>query len=96
MAMLVWLPEAVADLDRLLSALRARSPEAARRAAQTVLRVTRRLAEDVMLGRPLADGTGRRELLVPLAGIGLMVRYGLDEAGRVALIRIGQGREEWA
>ncbi|HWL82398.1 MAG TPA: type II toxin-antitoxin system RelE/ParE family toxin [Roseomonas sp.] len=96
MAKLVWLPEAVADLDCFLGALRARSPEAAGRAAQAVIRVTRRLAEEAMLGRPLADGTGRRELLVPLAGIGLMLRYALDEAGRVALIRVGEGGEERA
>ncbi|WP_160937509.1 type II toxin-antitoxin system RelE/ParE family toxin [Teichococcus coralli] len=96
MAKLVWLPEAVADLDRLLDDLRARSPEAARRAAQAVIRVTRRLAEEAMLGRPMGDGTGRRELLVPLAGIGLVLRYALDEAGRVALIRIGGGGEQRA
>lgn len=94
MGMLVWLPEAVADLDRALTALRARSPAAARRFAQAVARAARRLAEDAALGRPLADGTGRRELVVPLAGTGLPLRYGLDAAGKVVMIGIGPEREE--
>ncbi|HWX46460.1 MAG TPA: type II toxin-antitoxin system RelE/ParE family toxin [Roseomonas sp.] len=93
MGILVWLPEAVADLDRTLNALRARSPAAALRLAQAVARAARRLAEDTGLGRPLADGTGRRELMVPLAGTGLPLRYGLD-AGKVVMIGIGPERED--
>lgn len=93
MAVLTWLPEAVGALERLLLLLLERNPEAARRAAQAVARAADRLAEGA-IGRPLADGTGRRELVVPFAGTAFGLRYQLGEAGTVVILRVWHGQEE--
>lgn len=93
MADLFWLPEAVADIDRLLRFLQEKNPDAARRAAGAIARSASLLAANEALGRPMADGTARRELLVPFAGAAYVLRYRMDEAGRIVVIRVWHGRE---
>ncbi|MCI0755993.1 type II toxin-antitoxin system RelE/ParE family toxin [Teichococcus vastitatis] len=95
MASLFWLPEAVADLERLLLFLHGHNPEAAGRAARAIARGADRLAVNAALGRPLADGTERRELLVPFASGAYVLRYRRD-GGRdaVVVIRVWHSREE--
>lgn len=95
MAVLTWLPEAVGALERLLLLLYEKNPEAAARAAQAVARAADRLAEGV-IGRPLADGTSRRELVVPFAGAAFGLRYRVEESGAVVIIRVWHGAEERA
>lgn len=93
MVNLAWLPEAVEDLGHLLASLQERSPEAACRAALAVRRVADRLGECAVLGRPMADGTGRRELRIPFAGAPQTLCYGLDEGGGIVVIRVKGGVE---
>jgi len=93
MATLTWLPEAVKDLAHLLAALGEKSPEAACRAAQMVRGAAERLEESSALGRPMMDGTGRRELLIPFASAPQMLRYRLGEAGEIVVIRVQESGE---
>ncbi|PHK95278.1 plasmid stabilization protein [Pseudoroseomonas rhizosphaerae] len=95
MAVLTWLPEAVGALERLLLLLHDKNPEAARRAAHTVARAADRLVEGC-IGRPLADGTARRELVVPFAGAAFGLRYRVEETGAVVVLRVWHGEEERA
>jgi plasmid stabilization system protein ParE len=90
---LKWLPEALADLDRLFLFLKERNPSAASRAARAVRRSADRLASLPEIGRPMADGSGRRELVIPFAGSGYVLRYRIDADGSVVVIRVWHGRE---
>jgi toxin ParE1/3/4 len=91
---LVWLPEALHDLDRLLLFLAEANPEAAGRAAKAIVRGADLLAESGLVGRPLADGTGRREWPVIFAGGAYILRYRLDDAGKVVVMRVWHSRED--
>lgn len=89
-----WLPEAVADLDRLFQFLKEKNPSAARRAAGTIRQGADLLRSAPEIGRPMADGTGRRELVVPFASGGYVLRYRIDNDRAVVIIRVWHGRED--
>ncbi len=63
-----WLPEAVADLERLFLFLKEKNPQAARRAAGAIRSGADLLRSAPELGRPMSDGTPRRELMVVCVG----------------------------
>ena len=62
-AKVVWRERALEDIDRLYGFLFQKDEEAATKAAQVILRGSSLLEESPRLGRPMADRTGRRELL---------------------------------
>lgn len=69
---LLWLPEALDDVERLHDVSIRKDPAAAARAVRTIVNGAGRLQELPELGRPLADGTDRRELVVRF-GVGAYV-----------------------
>lgn len=89
---IVWLPEALDDARRLFDFLKENNPEAAARAARAVRQGADRLSAFPDLGRPMNDGTGRRELLVPFGASSYVLRY-IPDAGRIVIIRVWHGRE---
>lgn len=91
---LQWLPEAVADVDRLHAFLREKSPSAAARAARVILGGANRLQELPELGRPLADETGRRDLFLPFGAGAYVLRYRLENPSSVVIVRVWHSREE--
>ncbi len=88
-----WLPEALDDLERLFAFLREKSPDAAARAAQTILDGANLLVTSPRLGRPMPDKTGRRELFVPLASGAYVLRYMLERKDTAVIIRVWHSRE---
>jgi plasmid stabilization system protein ParE len=46
------------------------------------------------IGGPMADGTGRRELMIPFGAAGYVLRYRIDDAGAVVVIRAWHSRED--
>lgn len=96
MATITWLPEALGDLERLFAFLREKSPDAAARAARTILDGAELLADAPELGRAMPDRTGRRELLLPFAAGGYVLRYMLDDRRTVIIIRVWHSREDRA
>lgn len=88
-----WLPEALDDLERLFAFLGEKSPEAAARAARTILDGAELLVATPQLGRPLPDETGRRELFLPFAAGGYVLRYMLEDEQTVIVIRVWHSRE---
>jgi plasmid stabilization system protein ParE len=88
-----WLPEALDDLERLFEFLREKNPDAAARAAQTILDGASLLVTSPRLGRPMPDRTGRRELFVPFASGAYVLRYMLEQDKTPVIIRVWHSRE---
>jgi plasmid stabilization system protein ParE len=95
MPRLVWLPEALQDARRLFDFLKDQSPPAATRAAQAIRRGADALADFPALGRPMNDGSGRREWFVPFGSGSYVLRYCLDGQMPV-ILRVWHSREQRA
>jgi len=93
MPKVVWLPEAIDDTRRLFEFLKEKNLSAAARAAQAIRNGAGQLADFPDIGRPMNDGTGRRELFVPFGANSYVLRYILD-AQRIVIIRVWHGREQ--
>lgn len=91
-AKVVWRERALKDISRLYEFLFDKN-EAAARVAQVILRGSSLLQESPRLGRPMADGTQRRELFIPFGSGFYVLRYFLLE-GNVVIIRVWHGRED--
>ncbi len=55
---LIWLPEALRDIERLHYFLSAKSPRAARNAVSCVQAAARQLEDFPEIGRPMGDRSG--------------------------------------
>lgn len=93
MPQVVWLPEALDDASRLFAFLNEKNPSAAARAAQAIRQGASSLSDFPELGRPMNDGTGRRELFIPFGASSYVLRYVLDNH-RLVIIRVWHGREQ--
>jgi toxin ParE1/3/4 len=89
----IWLPEAIEDLERLRAFLMDKHPEAARQAAQVILKGANRLSGFPEIGPPMDDGTGRRELFEAFGRGGYVLRYRIDD-GRVVIMRVWHAKEQ--
>ena len=94
MTAIKWLPEAEADLKRLIGFLQEKNPEAAARAAQKILEGAALLLTSPRLGRPMPDKTQRRELFIPFASGAYVLRYRLDPDDTPVIIRAWHNREQ--
>ena len=92
MTHVLWLPEALADVERLHDFLVRKDPTVAARAVRAILDGAGRLQELPELGRPLADGTDRRELVVRFGAGAYVLRYRIDRDAAV-IIRVWHSRE---
>ena len=92
MAKLVWLPQAKKDIERLHSFLKNKNPRAAKKAIQALRAGAKQLRDYPEAGRPMGDGTGRRDLFVAFGAGGYVLRYILD-GQTVVVIRVWHARE---
>ena len=90
---LLWLPEALDDLERLFEFLLERDPVAAERAMRSIESGAESLMEFPERGRPMGDETGRRELLIPFGAGAYVLRYRFYRE-EVVIIRVWHSREE--
>jgi plasmid stabilization system protein ParE len=90
---MVWLPEALEDVERLYDFLAEKSPSAARRAAKAILDGAKLLEATPEAGRPMNDDTRRRELFMAFGAGAYVLRYKIDPAGTVVVIRVWHSRE---
>jgi plasmid stabilization system protein ParE len=88
-----WLPEALADVDRLYYFLKQQHPEAAARAARAILDGANLLADNPDIGRPLDDDTDRRELFIAFGIGGYVLRYTHDKDCTSVILRVWHYRE---
>ena len=93
MPTVTWLPEALADIERLLGFLQTKSPEAAAKAAAIILEGAIQLRTLPRIGRPMLDETGRRELFMAFAAGAYVIRYLQLDEDIVLIIRVWHSRE---
>ncbi len=93
MAQLKWLPEALADIERLYDFLHNKDARAAAKAAKTLLTGASILKESPRIGRPMPDETGRRELFISFGAGAYVLRYKLEDPNTVIIIRVWHSRE---
>lgn len=89
-----WLPEALADFERLHHFIYQKSPEAAARAASAILDGANLLKATPAIGRPMADKTGRRELYIPFNAGAYVLRYKIERETTAVIIRVWHSKEE--
>lgn len=87
-----WLAPALDDIRRLYEFLLQRDRRAAGRAARAIRAGATRLGDAPEIGRPLADGTGRRELQIPFGAGAYVLRYRIQDE-TVVVIRVWHSRE---
>jgi plasmid stabilization system protein ParE len=92
-AEVVWRERALEDIDRLYNFLFEKNEDAAAKVAQVILRGSSLLEESPRLGRPMADGTQRRELFIPFGSAFYVLRYFLADKV-VVIVRVWHGRED--
>jgi plasmid stabilization system protein ParE len=96
MSKVKWLPAALDDIERLYTFLRNKSPEAAVRAASTILEGARLLETSPHIGRPMSDGTGRRELFIAFGAGAYVLRYKQEGQDTSVVLRVWHSRENRA
>lgn len=95
-AKVVWRERALADIARLYDFLYQKDERAAQKAARIIREGSVLLEDAPRLGRPMPDGTKRRELFMPF-GVGFYVlRYFLDAKGTAVIVRVWHSREKRA
>lgn len=93
MATVRWLPEALDDLKRLHAFIEPHSPDAAKRAVNTLIDAAEKLAEFPEKGRPWDLEMDFRELSVRFGARGYVIRYRFvdDEA---IIVRVWHSLED--
>jgi plasmid stabilization system protein ParE len=92
MSEVVWLPEALADVQRLRLFLDDKNTTAAARAGRVLQDGAKLLAGFQEAGYPMNDGTDRRELFLPFGASSYVLRYLID-GQTVVIVRVWHGRE---
>lgn len=92
MPTLIWLPEALEDIVRLLHFLKDKSTTATQKAAHLIKAGADLLQKQPMIGRLMDDDTERRELFLPFGNSAYVLRYKLDDE-KVVIIRVWHGKE---
>lgn len=89
---LIWLPEAVKDLDRLYQFLLTNDPEAATRAIQRIRDAASILRDHPEIGRPYPPLPEFRELSIPFGSRGYVLRYRVT-AEAIVVVRVWHSLE---
>ena len=92
MSQVVWLDEAIDDLQRLRIFLEDKNPSAAQRVAETLLEGAELLGKFPEFGRPMDDDTERRELVLPFGSRSYVMRY-IYSQETVFILRAWHSRE---
>lgn len=87
-----WLPEALADVERLYHFLADIEPAAAYKALDCIQLAAQRLEAHPALGRLMPDESGRREWVAPFGAGAYVLRYRLLDNDAV-IVRVWHSRE---
>lgn len=87
-----WLAHALADFERLHAFLLEKSPDAAAKAAKTILDGTELLKQAPEAGRPMPDDSERRELFLAFGSGAYVLRYRIENGEIVVIVRVRHSR----
>jgi addiction module RelE/StbE family toxin len=91
---LVFLPEAVEDIDRLFHFLNSIDPRSAQKAMLALDEGIELLLENPLIGPKMKGRSGYRQLFVPFGRNAYVLRYRIDELRDVlVIVRVWHGRE---
>jgi len=86
-------PPAIRDLERLREFLRPKSPTAAKRAGEVIVKAVQVLGLQPQLGRPIEDMSGEfREWIIDFGDSGYVARYRID-SNAVTILAVRHQRE---
>lgn len=88
-----WLPDTRHDIQRLFEFLLYKDTLAAERAMTLIEEGANKLLAMPEIGRPINDGSDRRELHLPFGAGSYVLRYRLN-GGTVVIIRVWHSREQ--
>ena len=86
----IWLPDALSDLDKQFDFLNEKNPGAASRAVRTILSAASSLAKLPQRGATI-PGTNQRKLRVLFGKYGYLLYYRI-ESNQVFILRVHHGR----
>ncbi len=90
----VFLPQAMSDIERLHGFLAERNPPAARRALRAIDTGIDRLIDNPLIGIAM-PGREERQLFVPFGKSAYVLRYRLHpERDSLVVVRVWHGRED--
>ena len=93
MANIVWLPEALDDIERLYDFVAEKSAKAACSVVTCIRAAAQRLGQFPEIGRSMDDNTGRREIFATFGAGAYVLRYRINSHGEVVVIRVWHSRE---
>lgn len=89
-----WRPRALEDIERLQDFLHPKNTVAAKQAAFAIFQAAKRLQTSPGIGRPMPEGDGRRELIIPFGTGAYVVRYFVGTDNTVVVVRVWHSRED--
>ncbi len=93
MAEVIWLPEALDDIERMHDFLVEKNPVAASNAVVCIKAAARQLSDFPEIGRPMDNDSDRREVFAAFGAGAYVIRYRLNATGEVVVIRVWHSRE---
>lgn len=90
---LIWLPEAVRDLERLREFIEPKHPPAARQAALSIVEAAKNLKTHPDRGRPVGVLEDFRDVFIPFGSGAYVLRYRCVEDA-VVVVRVWHSRED--
>lgn len=93
MPTVIWTPAAVADINRHYKFIDLNNPDAAKRAAQAILKAGNSLEEHPRRGTVVQQTEGLRKLVVSFGKRGFVIHYIILEE-EILILRVYHGREE--
>lgn len=92
-ANVVWRERAATDIVRLRGFLSDKDTQAAQRALRVIYGGGELLATHPKIGRPISDGSYRRELFLAFGSGFYVIRYFLDINNTVVIVRVWHSKE---
>lgn len=92
MQKIIFLPNAVRNLEKLREFLEARNRSAAARAARIILAAASTLKTHPYLGLPCENLPDYRDLIVPFGSSGYVIRYRID-GETISIVAVKHGKE---
>lgn len=89
-----WLPEALADIERLHAFLFERNTDAAARAMRVILDGANMIKAFAYIGKRTDDDTGRREFFTSFSSGAYVLRYYVEDNKCAVIIRVWHSREK--